>query len=110
MGSRSLFGAAVAGAVLAAAIVGVGEAAVVAFDRGLGLDPGLLFFALVFYGLAGAAVGMVVGVGLTLLAGALGARMTAPGAFALTGGLTLSGLATTIGRFRVFRDVFHETL
>ncbi len=104
-----MVGAAVAGGVLAATLVGLGEAGLIAFERGLGFDGGLLFFALLFYGGAGLAAGVGAGVGLALLGTVTGIRMAGAPAFALSGASIFSVLATIIGRFRVFRDVFHET-
>ncbi len=95
---------AVAGATLAALVVGLGESLLVIVERHLGADPGLLYFALLFYGLAGIGAGLLVGLGLRTL----GVRD--PGTtYALAGAVAFSGLVTVIGRFRVFRDVLHET-
>lgn len=98
-----------AGGVVAATLVGLGEAGLIAFERGLGFDGGLLFFALAFYGLVGLLVGVGAAVGLGILNGVTGGRLGGATAFALTGAVVLSALATVIGRFRVFRDVFHES-
>ena len=101
---RGVVGSALAGAALAAVVVGLGEAAIVIAERHLGLDPGLLYFAFLAYGGIGALVGLGIGI-------ALGAvtRASAPTAFGLAGAAVLAALATVIGRFRVFRDVFNET-
>ena len=101
---RSPFASALAGATLAALAVGLGEAAVVIVERHLGVDPGLLFFAVLFYGLAGVGAGIVLGAALALV----GVRRAAL-AYAISGAIAFSALVTVIGRFRVFRDVFHET-
>jgi arylsulfatase A-like enzyme len=102
--SSGVVGRAVAGAALAGALVGIGEAAVVTLERHLGLDTGLLFFAFLFYGGVGALIGLGVGVALRVLTRASGAV-----AFALSGATVLALLVTIIGRFRVFRDLFNET-
>ncbi|MBI3770098.1 MAG: sulfatase [Deltaproteobacteria bacterium] len=104
MGGRTPFAGAVAGATLAALVVGIGEALVVSVERHLGIDTGLLFFAILFYGLTGVVAGIAFGVALPLI----GARRGGS-AYALAGALTFSALVTVIGRFRVFRDVLHET-
>ncbi len=101
---RGPVASAVAGATLAALVVGLGESVVVIVERHLGADPGLLYFAVVFYGLAGLVAGLLVGVGLRVLGVRSGAT-----AYALAGALSFAGLVTVIGRFRVFRDVLHET-
>jgi arylsulfatase A-like enzyme len=106
---RSAVAAAVAGATSAALLVGLGEAVVVMIERHLVLDAGLLFFALLFYGLAGVAIGVATGVVLALLGRVARWTLSVGGAYALSGAATLSVLATVIGRFRVFRDVFNET-
>jgi arylsulfatase A-like enzyme len=104
VGGRTPFAGAVAGATLAALVVGLGEALVVSVERHLGIDAGLLFFAVLFYGLTGVVAGIALGVALPLI----GARRGGS-AYALGGALTFSALVTVIGRFRVFRDVLHET-
>lgn len=104
-----MVGAAVAGGVLAATLVGLGEAGLIAFERGLGFDGGLLFFALLFYGGAGLAAGVGAGIGLGMLAAITGVRLAGAPAFAISGATIFAALATIIGRFRVFRDVFHES-
>lgn len=103
-GGRSPFAGAVAGATLAALVVGLAEAALVTVERHLGFDPGLVFFAVVTYGLTGLAVGLAIGAALPLVGVRRGGL-----AYAVSGALTLSALVTVIGRFRVFRDVLHET-
>jgi arylsulfatase A-like enzyme len=102
-GSR-VIGRALAGSVLAGVVVGLVEAGIVTVERHLGLDLGLLFFALFFYGLIGAGVGLGVGLALRLLT-----RVADETAFGIAGATTLAALAFIIGRFRVFRDVFNET-
>jgi len=104
-----VLGPALAGATVAAALVGIGEAAVVACERHLGLDGGLLFFALLFYASTGIAIGAAAGLGLAALGRIAGLRPGGATAFALSGAVTLSALVTVIGRFRVFRDLLHET-
>lgn len=106
---RSAVASAVAGATAAALVVGLGEAAVVTLERHLGLDPGLLFFALLFYGLAGVAIGALAGLALGAIGAVTGRAGAGPFAYAASGALTCSALVTIIGRFRVFRDVLHET-
>jgi arylsulfatase A-like enzyme len=101
---ESAVGRAVAGAALAGALVGLGEAAIVITERHLGLDPGLVFFALLFYGGIAALVGLGIGIALRVVARPSGAT-----AFGLSGAAVLAVLAMIIGRFRVFRDVFNET-
>ncbi len=101
----SVLTSAVAGATLAAVVVGLCEATVVGLERQLGIEISLLFFALLFYGVVGVAVGLAAGVGLAVLGRTAGGRR----AFALSGAATLSVLLTVITRFRVFRDVLHET-
>ncbi len=101
---RTGFGGAVAGATFAALLVGLAEAGVVSIERRLGFDAGLLLFAVVAYGLTGVAAGIGLGMGLPLL----GIRRRAT-AYAVSGALTFSALVTIIARFRVFRDVLHET-
>lgn len=103
-GTRGAFAGAIAGATVAALVVGLGEAAVVSVERHLGFDPGLLFFAILFYGFCGVAVGIGLGVTLPLVGVRRGGT-----AYAISGALTFSALVTVIGRFRVFRDVLHET-
>lgn len=103
-GTRGALAGAVAGATFAALAVGIGEALVVTLERHLGFDAGLLFFAVVSYGLAGVAAGAALGIGLALV-GVRRGGMT----YAIAGALTFSALVTVIGRFRVFRDVLHET-
>jgi len=103
-GVRTPFAGAVAGATLAALAVGLMEAAVVTVERHLGFDAGLLFFAVVFYGLTGLGAGILLGVALPLIGLRRGVI-----AYACAGALTFSALVTVIGRFRVFRDVLHET-
>jgi len=102
--SGGAIGRAVAGAALAGVMVGVGEAAIVTAERHLGLDTGLLFFALLSYGGIGALVGLGIGVALRVVSRPSGAL-----AFGLSGATVLAVLVTIIGRFRVFRDVFNET-
>ena len=102
--SGGAIGRAVAGAALAGVMVGVGEAAIVTAERHLGLDTGLLFFALLSYGGIGALVGVGIGVALRVVSRPSGAL-----AFGLSGATVLAVLVTIIGRFRVFRDVFNET-
>ena len=102
--SGGAIGRAVAGAALAGVMVGVGEAAIVTAERHLGLDTGLLFFALLSYGGIGALVGLAIGVALRVVSRPSGAL-----AFGLSGATVLAVLVTIIGRFRVFRDVFNET-
>jgi hypothetical protein len=97
-------GRAVAGAALAGVLVGVGEAVIVTLERHLGLDAGLFFFAFLFYGGIGALIGLGIGIALRVATRASGAL-----AFGLAGAVVLAVLATIIGRFRVFRDVFNET-
>jgi arylsulfatase A-like enzyme len=84
-------------------LVGLGEAAIVIAERHLGLDPSLLFFALLFYGGIAALIGLGMGIVLSFV--------TRDGtvAFGLSGAVVLAALVTIIGRFRVFRDVFNET-
>jgi arylsulfatase A-like enzyme len=106
---RSARAAPIAGATIAALAVGLGEATLVAVERHLGLDPGLLFFAVLFYGLAGVTIGVGAAVALAAAGRALGRAVTPPVAYAVSGAATLSVLVTIIGRFRVFRDVLHET-
>jgi len=103
-GGRTPFAGAVAGATLAALVVGLGEALLVTVERHLGLDHGLLFFAILFYGLTGVAAGVVLGIVVPLIGVRRGGT-----AYAVSGALTLSAFVTVIGRFRVFRDVLHET-
>ncbi|MCC6850537.1 MAG: sulfatase [Deltaproteobacteria bacterium] len=97
-------GSALAGGALAAVVVGLGEAAIVIAERHLGLDAGLLYFAGLSYGGVGALLGLGIGVVLGVVT-----RVTAPTAYGLAGASVLAVLATVIGRFRVFRDVFNET-
>jgi arylsulfatase A-like enzyme len=101
-----VIGPAIAGAVLAAVAVGLGEAVLVAVERGLGFDLGLIGFALAAYGAVGLAAGLGMGIALAVL---LRGRVGAPTAHALAGAVVFAVLATVIGRFRVFRDVFHES-
>lgn len=101
---RSSIAGAIAGATVAALVVGIGEAVVVNVERHLGFDPGLIFFAFLFYGLAGVAVGVAIGIGLRLV-GMRSGGLT----YAIAGAVTFSALVTVIGRFRVFRDVLNET-
>ncbi len=102
--SNGVVGSALAGAALAAVVVGLGEAGIVIAERHLGIDAGLLFFAFLFYGGIGALAGLGLGIALRVLT-----RAAAPTAFALSGAAVLAPLVTIIGRFRVFRDVFNET-
>ncbi len=103
-GRRAPFAGAVAGATFAALAVGIAEALLVTFERHLGFDAGLLFFAIVAYGLTGLAIGVALGIALPIV------RVRRGGvAYAVAGALTFSALVTIIGRFRVFRDVLHET-
>ena len=102
--SSGVVGRAGAGAALAGVVVGLGEAAIVTVERHLGLDFGLFFFAFLFYGCIGAAVGFGIGVALRVLT-----RLSGAAAFALSGATVLAVLVTIIGRFRVFRDCFNET-
>jgi len=103
-GRRGPVASAIAGATLMALVVGLGESLLVIVERHLGADPGILYFAFVFYGLAGLGAGLLVGIGLRVL----GVRSGAV-AYAIAGALSFSALVTVIGRFRVFRDVLHET-
>jgi arylsulfatase A-like enzyme len=103
-GRRGPVASAIAGATLMALVVGLGESLLVIVERHLGADPGLLYFAIVFYGLAGLGAGLGVGIGLRLLGVRSGGL-----AYAIAGALSFSALVTIIGRFRVFRDVLHET-
>ncbi len=102
--SRGVIGGALAGAVLGGMVVGLAEAVVVIAERHVGLDLGLLFFAFLFYGGIGAVLGVGIGIALRLVT-----RVSGSTAFALAGATTLAALATIIGRFRVFRDVFNES-
>ncbi|MCC6767245.1 MAG: sulfatase [Deltaproteobacteria bacterium] len=102
--SNGALGSAIAGGALAGVVVGLGEAAIVIAERHLGLDAGLLYFALLAYGGVGALVGLGIGAGLGVVT-----RVAAPTACGLAGASVLAVLATIIGRFRVFRDVFNET-
>jgi arylsulfatase A-like enzyme len=99
----SVIGRAVAGAALAGMLVGLGEAAIVIVERHLGLDAGLLYFALLSYGGIAALIGIGIGIALAIV------RASGPVAFGLSGAAILAVLATIIGRFRVFRDVFNES-
>lgn len=101
--SGGVVGRALAGAALAGMVVGLGEAAIVIVERHLGLDPGLIFFALLFYGGIAAAIGLGMGIVLSFV------TRSGATAFGLSGGVILAALVTIIGRFRVFRDVFNET-
>lgn len=101
--SNGAIGSALAGGALAAVVVGLGEAAIVTAERHLGLDAGLLHFAFLAYGGVGALIGLGLGVVLAI------ARVSYPTAFGIAGASVLAVLATIIGRFRVFRDVFNET-
>ena len=101
--TQGVIGSSLAGAALAGAVVGLGEAAIVIAERHLGLDAGLLYFALLSYGGIGALIGLGLGIALRVV-GASG-----PTGFALGGAGLLAVLVTIIGRFRVFRDVFNET-
>ncbi len=56
----SSIGGAIAGATVGALIAGLSEAALVAVERHLGLDPSLAFFALLFYGVAGVIAGVAI--------------------------------------------------
>ena len=96
--THGVIGSSLAGAALAGALVGLGEAAIVIAERHLGLDAGLLYFALLSYGGIGALIGLGVGIALRVI-GASG-----PTGFALSGAGLLAVLVTIIGRFRVFRD------
>lgn len=98
-----VLGRAVAGAALAGVLVGLGEAAIVIVERHLGLDAGLLYFALLSYGGIAALIGIGMGIALAVV------RASGPVAFGLSGATILAVLVTVIGRFRVFRDVFNET-
>ncbi len=98
-----MIGRAVAGATLAGVLIGLGEAAIVIVERHLGLDAGLLYFALLSYGGIAALIGVGIGIALAVV------RASGPVAFGLSGATILAVLATIIGRFRVFRDVFNET-
>jgi arylsulfatase A-like enzyme len=101
---RSPFGSAIAGATIAALLVGLGEAAVVTVERHLGFDPSLIFFAFLFYGLVGVAAGAAFAIAARVI------RLRSGGlVYAAAGALTFSALVTVIGRFRVFRDVLNET-
>ena len=105
----SSIGGAIAGATVGALIAGLSEAALVAVERHLGLDPSLAFFALLFYGVAGVIAGVAIAAVLAVGARATARPPTSAGAFALSGAVVLAVLVTIIGRFRVFRDVFNET-
>ena len=105
----SPFAAAIAGATIAAVAAGVGEAALVAVERHIGLDPGLFFFTLLFYGCAGVAAGLALALAFAALGRVTSWRASGAVAFAASGGIVLAALVTIIGRFRVFRDVFNET-
>lgn len=102
--SGGVIGRAVAGAAMAGALVGLGEAMIVTLERHLGLDAGLIYFALLFYGGVAAVIGLGIGLALRVLVRPSGAV-----AFALSGATVLAVLVAIIGRFRVFRDVFNET-
>jgi arylsulfatase A-like enzyme len=102
--SGGVIGRAVAGAALAGALVGIGEAAIVIAERHLGLDTGVIFFALLAYGGLAALGGLGIGLALRVVTRPSGAL-----AFGLSGATVLAVLVTIIGRFRVFRDVFNET-
>jgi len=106
---RSAVAAAVAGATLAAVLVGLGEAVVVMLERHLIRDAGLLFFALLFYGAVGVAIGIAAGIVFALVGRMARRTLSAGGAYALSGAATLSALVTVIGRFRIFRDMLNET-
>lgn len=97
-------GSALAGGALAAVVVGLAEATIVIAERHLGVDAGLLYFAFLAYGGVGALLGLGIGVVL-----GIATRVSFPSAFGLAGASVLAVLATIIGRFRVFRDVFNET-
>ncbi len=99
----AVIGRAVAGAALGGVLVGLGEAAIVIAERHLGLDAGLLYFALLSYGGIAALIGLGIGIALAIV------RASGPVAFGLSGAVILAVLTTIIGRFRVFRDVFNET-
>ncbi len=102
--AEGVVGRSLAGAALAAVVVGLGEAAIVIAERHLGIDFGLLFFAFLFYGGIGALIGLGIGLGLRVVT-----RASAATGFALSGAAVLAVLVTIIGRFRIFRDVFNET-
>ena len=96
-----MVGAGLAGGLVAGALVGAAEALAVWFHaHGAGEMPAL-GWALIAYGLVGAAGGL----GLGVLAAILGAD-----GFALAFAAVGIGLAGVVGRFRVIRDVFLEQL
>jgi arylsulfatase A-like enzyme len=101
-----VIGPAIAGAVLAAVAIGLGEAALVAVERGIGFDLGLLGWALAAYGAVGLVAGIGIGIALALV---LRGRVAGATAHAVAGGAVFAVLATVIGRFLVVRDVFHES-
>jgi arylsulfatase A-like enzyme len=92
-------GAGIAGGLLAGALVGAIEAIVAWMSRAGGAALPPLGWAVLVYGLIGAAGGL--GLGIVAL-------VLRTGAFGLALGVIFAGLGFVVGRFRVIRDVFLE--
>jgi len=92
-------GAGIAGGLLAGALVGAIEAIVAWMSRAGGAALPPLGWAVLVYGLIGAAGGL--GLGIVAL-------VLRTGAFGLALGVIFAGLGFVVGRFRVVRDVFLE--
>jgi arylsulfatase A-like enzyme len=94
--------AALAG-LLPAAVVGVADVALLVVLNGNAANWHALLWAVVAYGLLGLLAGLALGVALVLL------RRQA-NADAVTWALVLAGLGLFVTRYRLYRDLFHESI
>ena len=95
-----------AAGLMAGALIGAGEVVLMVL---LGSNPDhlqALLWAVVAYGLLGLLAGVAVG----LLFALLGQRFDATAAYAFTWALVFAGLGLFIVRYRLYRDLFHESI
>ncbi len=100
-----IFQAAAAG-LLAGALVGAGEVLLLVV---LGANPGALqalLWAVLAYGLLGLLMGLALGILLAILR----RKWEAPSAYALSFALVFASLGLFITRYRLYRDLFHESI
>lgn len=103
--------AGLAGGAIGGVLLGLGEAAVVLAGSAAKADPGVLAYGAAAYGLFGAALGQVMGIGFSLLGMLLKRTETEPSiACGRIAALVACVPAIGIGLFRIRRDVFHEQL
>ncbi len=101
----------IAGGAIGGALVGLAEAAYVLHGAtGETHDPALLAYAIFSYALVGAGIGLGTGIGLAAIAPLLVQVSLWRATAGLHAGAAVLALGTVLTRFRVFRDLFHESL